>query len=326
MATNVVYLIDCSGSMGKQSGIKGLKRSKLDEVAMCLKEALSRPSQSCFDNRVAICAFRQRNLAAPEILDLQHIQTPNAPNISGEALEKLSCLGAEGGTPMNAALNHALEMLEATPGDNAIILVTDSSNTVGEDPRIAVYHALLEDVRINTVALGKGSDRKLLEHLAAKTGGTMALVENVRDLSKALAWSGHAIQMPPSVASVAKTFEQLCMALSQLENEYARDLIDSLEFVRRKTALKQSIHDIALQTRDVRDKAERELSCLLMEKNAMMNQMSDLKRRYDSKEINRKAYLEQSSPLEDKLASLKGEIALKKAILTLPSEGYINTL
>jgi uncharacterized protein YegL len=326
LSINVVYLIDCSGSMGKQSGLKGLKRSKLEEVSICLRELLSRPGPSSLGNRIGICAFRQRNLAAPEILDLHHLQATGAPNLYDAALEKLTYFGADGGTPMNAALDHALEMLEGSTGDNTIILITDSSNTVGEDPRIAVYRALQQDVRIRAVALGKGSDRKLLERIAVKTGGTMTLVEDAKALRDALEWNGYSAALPSSVAPAAKASEQLRMALGRLESEYARDLVDSLEFVRRKTALKQSLHEIALQTKEVREKAERELSCLLMEKNAMMGRFSDIRRRYGSKEINRKAYLEQSAPLEDKLAALKDDITLRRAILELPSEEYVSML
>lgn len=341
LAINVVYLIDCSGSMGKKGGVKGLKGSKLEEVALCLKEVLSRPGQVDagagtgisasvgFDigDRVGICAFRQRSLAAPEILDLHHLRSAGGPAVYEAALEKLTYFGAEGGAPINAALQHALGMLEGAPGDNSVVLVTDSSNTVGDDPRLSVYRALLMDVSIRTVALGRGSDRKLLEHLAAKTGGTMSLVEDARELRDALAWNRRHAPLPASLAPAAQSFERLREALGRLESEHARDLVDSLEFTRRKAAIKQSMLDIATQTREAREKADRELSCLRMERGAIMDRLSDLRRRLDSKEIGRKDYLAQSAPLEDRLAALKADAAVRRAVLEqLPSEDYVNML
>lgn len=327
MSSYIIYLIDCSGSMGKQNGLKGARESKLDEVARCLKETLSKVGPEGISDRYAICAFRQRDFETAEIVDLHHLTSIGSQGAYAAALDRLTIMGAKGGSPISSALKHAMQMLEpSSNGEKIIMLVTDTSDTIGEDPRLSVYRALLDDVRINVIALGKGSDRKMLGHLSKKTGGTMLLVEDALSLSEALMYRRRSFELPPEITTASRTFEEINLALGRLESEYRRDLLDSQEYVRRKAALKQSISDLARQSSDAREKAERELSNLLMEKSAMMRQLSDLRRRFESRELNRKHYLELSSPIEDRVICLKEAMAVKKVILALPSEDYVNLL
>lgn len=327
MASYTVYLIDCSGSMGKQNGLKEADGSKLDEVARRLKGTLSKVGPEGISDRYAICAFRQKDFENAEIIDLHHLASTCSESAYAAALDRMTLMGAKGGSPIGPALKHAMQILEATSsGEKIIMLVTDASDTLGEDPRLSVYRALLSDIRINAIALGKGSDRKMLAHLAKKTGGAMLLIEKALELSEALVPRHRSIELPPEIAAASRAFDNINVALGRLESEYRRDLLDSIEYVRRKAALKQSISDIATQSKGAREKAERELSNITMEKNAMMRQLSDLRQRFESRELNRKHYLEQSSPIEDRVACLNEKIAVEKAILALPSEDYVSLL
>ena len=320
MPSDIIYLVDCSGSMAKGKGMKGLEGSKLDAVRGRLSALFADAGAFGACDRVALLSFRQRSLDAAEVLELAPLQPAGSPGPLMQALDRIRAMGAEGGTPLGAALRHALA-IHAPPSDSTkgIMLITDGPNSIGEDPRLAVYDALAGDVRIDAVGLGSKADAATLGHISRKTGGMLTIVSDAAGLPGALRWRLTSAPLPADVSAAVESAGRIRLAMSGADAERSRGGIKADEHFRRTSALQSELDSLAQQFRDRRARASQEYIGLRLERDSAMAQLADLNRAFRQRSIEKNGYLERASPLEDRVAGISREIAVRRAILDLPA-------
>ncbi|GER91010.1 aerotolerance regulator BatA [Dictyobacter vulcani] len=120
-----------------------------------------------------------------------------------------------GGTAIGDGLNAALEQLEQSPRDDkgasipaTIVLLSDGSNNMGEDPQVVASRVRLAHIKVNTVGIGQrdtqppvdgrpntGVDEVALKAIANQTSGryfyagaSKDLQQVYTDLSKQISW------------------------------------------------------------------------------------------------------------------------------------------
>jgi len=320
MGSDIIYLVDCSGSMAKGKGVRGLSGSKLEAVRACLSQLLEGPGAFGAGDRAALLSFRQRSLDAAEVLELSPLQPVGAPGAFAPALDRLKAVGAEGGTPIGAALRRAIEA-HGAPSENAkgILLITDGQNSVGEDPRLAVYDALASGVRIDAVGLGGAADAATLGHISRKTGGLLHLVGDARELAGALRWRATPAPLPADVGAAVESAGRIRLSMQDADARRSRGAMGAEEHLRAVTSLQSELESLAQQFRDRRARASQEYIGLRLERETAMAALSELNGAFRRGSIDKRGYLERASPIEDRVAEISREIAVRRAILDLPA-------
>ena len=190
MTYSLLYLIDCSGSMNKNKGVADSVGSNLNTVKKYLLDLLANPKAFKPGDKVGVMCLNQKkvNLANLNlIMGLEDAASVIAQkNKLSEALAKVT---GEGGAPLGAALKEGIRLLaESGLPSRGIMLITDGSESVGEDPMLATSDALLHGVRIDILGLGVRPDEPILKPLAEKTGGFFKRITAVSDMPLAIAW------------------------------------------------------------------------------------------------------------------------------------------
>ena len=162
---DVVLLIDGSGSMAQSDP----KSRRVDATRAFLETA----RQSSAIGRIGIVHF---DFKSETLIGM----TP----VTGNFDSALTRIHADGGTDIDLAIKHCLNLLGAQPDGAAIILFTDGQ----QDPGVysnSHREAVKAGVTIHTMALGKDADRKVLKLISSETGGSFADAESDNDISAA---------------------------------------------------------------------------------------------------------------------------------------------
>ena len=158
--STVALILDVSGSMAVKDKLQYLKEA-------------SKLSLSIFD-RTTIISFAT-SARAGAVLDL------NGAQARRDAMRQIDALRIRGGTNYQAALRK----LNKLPKGTVAIWISDGENTEGSDADVLAL-AKKSPGKIYTVGINVNNDaRKLLEQMAAITGGAAANVERGEELTKA---------------------------------------------------------------------------------------------------------------------------------------------
>lgn len=173
-ASNLVFLIDVSGSMGQPN-----KLSLLKSAFKLLVKQLNK------NDRVTMVVYAG---ASGVVLE------PTRGSERGKIIAALDRLNAGGSTHGSAGINLAYAMAEQSKiegGINRVILATDGDFNVG-----TVNHAQLMDlienkrkagISLTTLGFGSGNyNDHLMEQLADKGNGNYAYIDNINEAQKVL--------------------------------------------------------------------------------------------------------------------------------------------
>ncbi len=163
IAKNVVFLIDTSGSMSGESigqAQSGLRR--------CLK--VLKP-----EDRFTIVRFASDWSAfSPELRDA-------TPDRIDAAREYIYGLDADGGTEMQPALKHAMELMPDDGRMNMIIFLTDG-DVGNEDSLLALLARQLDRTRLFTFGIGSAPNEYLLHRMAESGRGQSRFIRSHEDI------------------------------------------------------------------------------------------------------------------------------------------------
>ncbi len=165
--TDVVLLLDCSGSMA------GAKLDGLKQVAAKFLDKLT-AFQGDVDTNVAIVAF---NSAPREIARMQSIRRDKPLR---EALQQLQ---AGGGTVLSLGLEEStrqFDLHEREPGRERCILLISDGQTEDSVPR-----GIKNGIRIHGIGLDSAVNDALLKDLARTTGGSNYWIRPGEDYDRA---------------------------------------------------------------------------------------------------------------------------------------------
>ena len=166
---SVVLMVDKSGSM------KGEAFKQAQAAAVSFIDRLSEK------DRVLVLAF------GSDIVPLGALSPK-----SQELTDKINALKAEGGTALYAALYDSLSRISASPGEKAVILLTDGKNDVrasSEEIKKTTLEEGLELARkmaipVYTVGFGEGADAEVLSRIADETHSLYQNAETPEDILK----------------------------------------------------------------------------------------------------------------------------------------------
>lgn len=158
-AAAVVFVIDCSGSMGFR--VLGSGRSQQDianEGAAAAAEALDK------SDLLGVIIFSER----------ERVLIPLGPNRDpAAAAQRIRTIRPDGGTNLPPALEEAHRQLKSVAAEvkHVIILSDGRSQNSNVLPRMA-ERMRADDIRISTIAVGDEADRSMLTQIAIAGGGT----------------------------------------------------------------------------------------------------------------------------------------------------------
>lgn len=318
MGLSRIYLIDTSGSMGGTAGIADLNVPKIELVKEALKQLLGGGSHFAIDDRVALAVFKNRKgkPLVKTVLPFQYARTidENYEHLIGD----ISTINAEGGTPISAAVKEALSLIASEPGEREILIITDADYSLGEDPRVHIYEALMKRTTIDVIYLGISERLEMLEELTRKTGGSLRLVRRPGVLHK------HLFYPPDPPPLDLATAELVSMASSKIRE------CDSATSGSAKTeggATAAPPHELANALKELRIKIYKryedlgkELAVLTLDRQAPLIKLTGIRQMLESKKISKKDYLKRASETEEVLGSLvKVSKSKRHALIVLES-------
>jgi Mg-chelatase subunit ChlD len=222
---SMVFVLDCSNSMGQQLSLTGDNQtgSRLQVAKLALESMLDKLAEAenhrvgviCFGHRVGWdlkqpgLFLRQTEYSAPipdQMRPFDDVETIlplgrfNA-SFAGAVNERLASIKPWGESPLYLALIQALKMFDQSDqdSDRCVVVITDGANYQFNPPAAArktVYDVLAawndHQVPIHIVGLGMGADQaastqREFDDLARKTDGTYVSAQEARTLVESLA-------------------------------------------------------------------------------------------------------------------------------------------
>lgn len=157
----LVIVIDRSGSMAG------------DKIAMARQAAGASVQLLSSLDRIGVVAF---NSAAEWVVPVQAAGNKTA------IVERLTTIGAGGGTNMYPALKHAADALAAVDANLKHIIVLTDGQSMPADFESFAKHCGEAGVTISAIAVGPDADRALLARIAQLSGGRMYVADSARPL------------------------------------------------------------------------------------------------------------------------------------------------
>jgi Ca-activated chloride channel family protein len=174
---NVVFLIDTSGSMSGES--IGQAQSGLRRCLNILKP----------EDRFTIVRFASEfSSFSPELRDA-------VPDRLDAARDYIRSLDADGGTEMQPALQHVLELLPDDGRMNMILFLTDG-DVGNEDSLIALLADRLGRTRLFTFGIGSAPNEYLLHRMAETGRGQSRFIRSHEDIGDVMADFFHTLSSP----------------------------------------------------------------------------------------------------------------------------------
>lgn len=315
MGISRVYLVDASGSMGGTSGLAELEVPKIELVKGELKQLLGDGLHFEMDDRVAVVVFKNRKgkPLVKTILPFQYARAldENYAHLIGD----ISTINAEGGTPISAGLKEALSLTASEHGEREILLITDADYSLGEDPRLHIYDALMQHATINVVYLGTSEKLEMLEEIARKTGGSLRLATRPVDLHKHLFY-------PPDPPPLDPATEELVALASSKMNEYDSVTAGSAKGEGTAVVGPQAVPGLEKELGEVKarllkryEDLGRELAALTLNRQEPLIALTGIRQMLERKRISKKEYLKRASEIEELLGGLVSNQKSKKHAL-----------
>ncbi|MBC7127949.1 MAG: VWA domain-containing protein [Candidatus Methanosuratus sp.] len=319
MGVSRVYLVDASGSMGGTSGLAELEVPKIELVKGELKQLLGDGLHFEMDDRVALVAFKNRKgkPLVKTILPFQYARAldENYAHLIGD----ISTINAEGGTPISAGLKAALSLTASEYGEREILLITDADYSLGEDPRLHIYDALIQHATINVIYLGASGDLEMLEEIARKTGGSLRLVTRPVDLHKYLFY-------PPDPPPLDPSTEELVALASSKMKEYdstvssAKDEGSAGEGPPAVPGIEKELREVKSRLLKRCEDLGRELAAMTLDRQEPLITLTGIRQMLERKRLSKKEYLKRASEIEEFLGGLvRNEKSKKQALSVLES-------
>lgn len=178
--TNVLFIVDASGSMKKSVGDK----TRMDAAKDVLNKTLGEMPKEV---NLGLLAYGHRT--AKNCSDIELVSALGATNAQG--LQKtVKGLNALGETPIAQSLLRAAAEFDSSKGQvNKIILVTDGLEECGGDPCAAAQAIKNKgvDVAVDVVGFTLGAEEaKAVQCIADTTGGKVYTAANAQALTQAL--------------------------------------------------------------------------------------------------------------------------------------------
>jgi hypothetical protein len=312
------YLVDASGSMGGTAGVADLEAPKIELVKTELKQLLGESSHFAMDDRVALIVFKNRKgkPLVKTVLPFQYARTIDENY--AHLISDISTINAEGGTPISAGIKEALSLTTSEHGEREILLITDADYSLGEDPRIHLYDALMQHATINVIYLGISERLDMLEELARKTGGSLRQVRRPGDLHRYLFY-------PPDPPPLDPATEELVSMASSKIKEYDSAVSGSAKGEGGAGAapppgLANELKGIRTKISKRYDDLGKELAVLTLDRQEPLIKLTGIRQMLERRRISKKEYLKRASETEELLGNLVRAAKSKKhAIRVLES-------
>jgi len=297
-----VYLVDASGSMGGTAGVADLEVPKIELVKGELKQLLGETSHFAMDDRVALVVFKNRKgkPLVKTVLPFQYARAidENYAHLIGD----ISTINAEGGTPISAGIREALSLTASEHGDREILLITDADYSLGEDPRIHIYDALIQHATIDVIYLGTSERLEMLEELVRKTGGLLRMVRRPGDLHKHLFYPPDPPPLDPAteelVSMASSKIKEYDLAMSGLDKgEGGTGAAPPLE-------LANGLKEMRTKILKRYDNLGKELAVLTLDRQEPLLKLTGIRQMLERRQISKKEYLKRASETEEILGNL----------------------
>uniref|UniRef100_A0A7C3FD46 VWA domain-containing protein n=1 Tax=Candidatus Methanomethylicus mesodigestus TaxID=1867258 RepID=A0A7C3FD46_9CREN len=317
MTYSVIYLIDCSKSMNKDEGLEDMITSKLNLVKKGILDLIANGKAFKEGDKIAVMGFKQKQLGAVKMVPVVPLQSYTPSLATDPAIkESVSKLVGEGGTPIARAIRETITLLMDEPiGKKGIMLITDSSENSGEDPRLVVYDALLNGVRIDIVGLGTPADDPTLKPLAERTGGRYSTVVTPQDFDKAIVWDRFSGNAFDDIFFVAYNYAQLKGEARKIEEERAAGRLGDPLYSARKSEVAAKIEALKPEIAKKLSELHAKLDSLKASLNEPINQLIEMNSRLKRREIDADGYFEIAAPIEEKVGRINCEIAMVQQLL-----------
>jgi len=158
LATNIVIVIDISGSTGQ--GFSSTSENKKVDVEKSLALEIIK-GISLFD-RVGVVAFNHKAYQISPVGLLGEIED----NIT----KKISMLVDGGGTLVYSGLKKAEYMMDGSLGSKNIILISDGVDSIPDLSTTLATRFASQNIRLYTVGVGEATNSAFLQTLAVQTG------------------------------------------------------------------------------------------------------------------------------------------------------------
>jgi Mg-chelatase subunit ChlD len=194
--TNVVFIVDASGSMKKAVG----GESRMDAAKRVLGQTLREMPKEA---RLGLMVYGHRR--AKDCKDIELI-SPVGADDAGKIATQIAALQPKGETPIAGALEQAARSFTAFKGQsNSIVLVTDGIEECNGDPCAAakaIKGAGL-DLKVNIVGFTlNDKERAAIACVAKETGGVYYDAKDARALTAALGQVRQQIAQAPAAPAV----------------------------------------------------------------------------------------------------------------------------
>lgn len=311
MGASRVYLVDASGSMGGTDGVAELEIPKIELVKAELKQLLGDGLNFAMDDRVALIAFKNRK-GKPLVKVVLPFQYARALDENfAHLINDISSINAEGGTPISMAIREALSLTASEHGEREILLITDADYSLGEDPRLYIYDALMQHATINVIYLGISEKLGMFEDLARRTGGAIRVVRRPVDLHRHLFY-------PPDPPPLDPATEELVShAMSKLKEYESSKPAGGGEPV---AGIIEELKALKLRLLKRHEDLGKELAALPLQRQEPLFKLMGIKQMLERKRISKKDYLQRASGIEEILGDLvRAEKSKKRALDVLDS-------
>ncbi|MEJ5292184.1 MAG: vWA domain-containing protein [Candidatus Methanosuratincola sp.] len=311
-----VYLVDASGSMGGTEGIAELTAPKIELVKGELRQLLGDGLNFAMDDRVAVMAFKNRKgkPLVKTVLPFQYARALDENFV--HLINSISSINAEGGTPISMALREALSLTAPEYGDREVLLITDADYSLGEDPRLYVYDALMQHATINVIYLGASERLEMLESLARRTGGTVRVVRRPVDLHRYLFY-------PPDPPPLDPYTEDLVsLAVSKIKEYKSPKPAEGTgsEWKLPDAGALEELKALKLRLLKRQEDLGKELAAMPLQRQEPLFKLMGIKQMLGRKRISKKDYLQRASEIEEALGELvRAERSKRRALAVLDS-------
>src|SRR5690349_20359851 len=205
--TNVLFIVDASGSMKKAAG----GESRMDAAKRVLGDTLrGMPKEA----RLGLLVYGHRR--AKDCKDIELV-APIGADDAATIANQIQTLQPKGETPIAAAIEQAARSFAALKGQsNSIVLVTDGVEECNGDPCAAAKAVASAgfDLKVNIVGFTLSQkEREAIECVAKQTGGVYYDAKDAKALTTALAQvRQQVVQAPPPAPAAPPPPENLLSA------------------------------------------------------------------------------------------------------------------
>ncbi len=311
MGVSRVYLVDASGSMGGTEGVAELEIPKIELVKSELRQLLSDGLNFAMDDRVAVIAFKNRKAkpVVKVVLPFQFARTLDENFV--HLISDISSTNAESGAPVGLAIRDALSLTASEHGEREILLITDADRSLGEDPRLCIYDALMQRATINVIRLGPGERMGMLEDLAIRTGGSIRVVRRPVDLHRYLFYPPDPPPLDPA------TEELVTITISKIKEHESQKPAGGGN---QDAGITEELKSLKLRLLERQESLGKELAVIPLKRQDPLLRLMGIKQMLERRRISKKDYLERASEIEEVLGDLvRSEKSKRRALGVLDS-------